>query len=197
MLRQNPEQDRGCGDEENCRKISRSERVFFFLRVMSDTTKGEKCRQRQNKRRFWRCFVLLRFPPSVVRCARTRAPVCVCMYAHTRKHALFMFNINIFFVVGGLSLSLFSSLFLFFFFLYLFLSSFLWGVGDFLSSCFLFFFLAFSLFLILFFFLFLCVSNSFFFNYLKINMIQNFSFKNTKIRKSRNVNAFHKALKCR
>lgn len=134
---------------------------------------------------------------SSVRSARTRAPVCVCMYAHTRKHALFMFNINIFFCCGwSFSFFIFFSFSLFL--LSLFISFFFpLGCGGFPFFLLSFFFLAFSLFLILF-FLSLSVCKQFlFFNYLKINMIQNFSFKNTKIRKSRNVNAFHKALKCR
>lgn len=131
------------------------------------------------------------------------AYTCACMrvyvraYAQARAHALFMFNINIFFCCRrSFSFFIFFSFSLFL--LSLFISFFFpLGCGGFPFFLLSFFFLAFSLFLILFFFLFLCVSNSFFFNYLKINMIQNFSFKNTKIRKSRNVNAFHKALKCR
>lgn len=145
---------------------------------------------------------------GVSRCCGLRRPSCdvrpcaclcacrVCMYAHTRTHALFVFNINIFCCWRSFSFFIFFSFSLFL--LSLFISFFFpLGCGGFPFFLLSFFFLAFSLFLILFFFLFLCVNNSFFFNYLKINMIQNFSFKNTKIRKSRNVNVFYKVLKCR
>lgn len=150
---------------------------------------------------------------GISRCCGLRRPSCdvrvhvcpcaclcacrVCMCAHTRTHAFFVFNINIFCCWRSFSFFIFFSfsLFLLSLFISFFLLSFgVWGISFLLAFFFLscFFSVSHS------FFLSLSVCKQFlFFNYLKINMIQNFSFKNTKIRKSRNVNAFHKALKCR
>lgn len=142
--------------------------AHFSFRVIQSAAKGEKHCQKQNKRHFRRYFALLRSPPSVMRCACTRAPMRVLVrlsrvYVRAYAHARAFCVKHKYFLLLAVFLFLYFLLFFSFFLLSLFISFFFpLGCGGFPFFLLSFFFLAFSLFLILFFFLFLCVSNSFF-----------------------------------